>query len=106
MAKGFGRVQKRSQQLEKRKDRLSELKRLIPWDIFERRLEQLQPQERKSKAGRQAIAPLILFKLLIVQQLYNLSDEELEYQTYDRTSLRRFLGLSPAAEIPDAKTIW
>jgi transposase len=69
-------------------------------------LEPLQPQEGKSKAGRKPIAPLILFKLLIVQQLYNLSDEDLEYQTYDRASFRRFLGLSPEAEVPDTKTIW
>jgi IS5 family transposase len=106
MAKGFGRVQKRCEQLEKRKDRLSVLNEMIPWEIFRSELNQLQNQERKSNAGRKPIDPLILFKLLILQQLYNLSDEELEYQTYDRASFRRFLGLSPEAEVPDAKTIW
>jgi transposase, IS5 family len=47
-----------------------------------------------------------LFKLLILQQLYNLSDEGLEYQTHDRESFRRFVGLSPSAEVPDATTVW
>lgn len=103
MAKGFGRVQKRRQKL---KDRLSELNEIIPWEIFRSCLEQLHPQKRKSNAGRKPIDRLILFKLLILQQLYNLSDEELEYQTHDRASFRRFLGLSPEAEVPDAKTIW
>jgi transposase, IS5 family len=106
MAKGFGRVKKRYQELEKRKDRLSELNAIIPWEVFRSCLEKLQPQARKSNAGRKPIDPLILFKLLIVQQLYNLSDEELEYQTYDRASFRRFAGLGSEAEIPDAKTIW
>ena len=106
MTKGFGRVQKRRQELEKSKDRLSELNEIIPWEVFRSCLDQLNPQERKSNAGRKPIDLLILFKLLILQQLYNLSDEELEYQTHDRASFRRFLGLSPEAEVPDAKTIW
>jgi transposase, IS5 family len=105
MAKGFGRVQKRRQKLEQCKDRLSALNEIIPWEVFRRCLEQLRPQKRKSKAGRKPIDRLMLFKLLILQQLYNLSDEELEYQTHDRDSFRRFLGLSPEAEVPDAKTI-
>ena len=106
MARGFGRVQKRRQKLEKSKDRLSELNEIIAWEVFRSCLEQLRRQERKSNAGRKPIDFLILFKLLILQQLYNLSDEELEYQTHDRASFRRFLGLSPEAEVPDAKTIW
>jgi len=106
MAKFFGRQQKRRQSLEKSKDRLRHLNELIPWETFRECLEQLHPQERKSKAGRKPIDRLMLFKLLILQQLYNVSDEELEYQTHDRASFRRFLGLSPEAEVPDAKTIW
>jgi hypothetical protein len=70
MAKGFGRVQKRRQNLEKRKDRLSELNEIIPWEVFRSGLNQLQPQERKSQAGRKPIDRLMLFKLLILQQLY------------------------------------
>jgi IS5 family transposase len=106
MTKGFGRVKKRREQLEKSKDRLSELNEIIPWEVFRSCLEPLRPQERKSKSGRKPIDLMILFKLMILQQLYNLSDEELEYQTHDRASFRRFLGLSPEAEVPDAKTIW
>jgi len=106
MAKSFGRQQKRRQALEKSKDRLRDLNEIIPWETFRECLDQLHPQERKSQAGRKPIDRLMLFKLLILQQLYNVSDEELEYQTHDRASFRRFLGLSPEAEVPDAKTIW
>ena len=74
MAKGFGRVQKRRQTLEKSKDRLSALNAIIPWEVFRSCLEQLRSQDRKSNAGRKPIDRLILFKLLILQQLYNLCD--------------------------------
>jgi transposase, IS5 family len=105
MTQGFGRAKKRRQMLEARKDFLNELNRIIPWDEFCRCLEQLT-QEPKSKAGRKPIDLLLLFKLLLVQQLYNLSDEDLEYQTHDRESFRRFVGLDPRAEVPDATTVW
>jgi IS5 family transposase len=62
-------------------------------------------KERKSKAGRKAIDPMVLFKLLILKHLYNLSNEEVEYQTHDRASFRRFVCLSGEAEIPDATTL-
>ena len=106
MAQGFGRVEKRRQKLEARKDFLSELNRIIPWDELGRCLDRLPSPAPKSKAGRKPIDPLLLLKLLIVQQLYNLSDEDLEYQTHDRESFRRFVGLAPNAEVPDATTVW
>ena len=106
MSKGIGRIKKRREQLEARKDWLSELNELMDWEVFRRCLEQLPKPERKSNAGRKPIDLLLLFKLLILQQLYNLSDEELEYQTHDRGSFRRFLGLEPSDEVPDATTVW
>jgi IS5 family transposase len=48
----------------------------------------------------------VLFKVLVLQALYNLSDEQMEYQIRDRLSFRRFLGLDLHQRIPDAKTIW
>lgn len=104
--KGFGRIKKRQAKLESRKDWLSEINRIIPWDMFRSILERLPKAERKSNAGRNPINVLLLFKLLALQQLYNFSDEELEYQTPDRGSFRRFLGLNPSAEVPDATTVW
>lgn len=47
-----------------------------------------------------------MFKLLILQQLYNISDEELEYQVSDRLSFMQFLGFGLADEVPDATTVW
>ena len=47
-----------------------------------------------------------MFKVLILQHLYNISDDETEYQIRDRLSFSRFLGLKPEQLVPDAKTIW
>ena len=105
MGKGFGRIQQRRQRLEERKDKLRDLDEIIPWEVFRPSLERLSSKARKSKAGRHPIDRMRLFKLLLLQQLYNLSDEDLEYQCHDRLSFRRFAGLSPEEEVPDATTI-
>jgi IS5 family transposase len=105
MGQGFGRIEKRRRQLEARKDKLQDLNELVPWAVLRQVLEQLPRKERKSNAGRKAIDPMILFKLLLLKHLYNLSNEEVEYQAHDRASFRRFLGLPGEAEIPDATTL-
>jgi transposase, IS5 family len=47
-----------------------------------------------------------MFKVLVLQALYNLSDDQTEYQIKDRLSFRRFLNLGMNEPVPDAKTIW
>jgi len=56
-------------------------------------------QERKSNAGSKRIDPLILFKMLVLQQLFNLSDEEIEFQVNDRHSFEKFVGLGVMNDI-------
>ena len=48
-------------------------------------------QERKSNADRKRIDPLILFKMLVLQQLFNLSDEEVEFKLMTGVRLRNLL---------------
>ena len=106
MAKGFGRAKRRREKLEQAHNRLKVLDQMIPWKVFADCLEQLKNKERKSNAGRKPFEPLLMFKMLILQELYNLSDAQTEYQTYDRISFRRFIGLAPEDEVPDEKTLW
>jgi len=47
-----------------------------------------------------------MFKVLILQRYYNLSDDQIEYQINDRMSFMRFLNLTIADDIPDSKTAW
>src|SRR5262245_31048570 len=45
-------------------------------------------------------------RMLVLQALNNLSDEQVEYQVRDRLSFSRFLGLAIEDSIPDATTLW
>lgn len=47
-----------------------------------------------------------MFRLLVLQTLYTLSDEQAEYQVRDRLSFMRFVGLGLGDPVPDAKTLW
>jgi IS5 family transposase len=48
----------------------------------------------------------MMFKIIILQKLYNISDDQAEYQIKDRLSFQRFLGLALYDTVPDAKTVW
>src|SRR5262249_62023766 len=58
-----------------------------------------------SGRGRPASPPLVLFKCLLLQQWYQLSDAQLEEALADRLSFRRFAGLPLDQEVPDHSTI-
>ncbi len=58
------------------------------------------------RGGRPPYPTELMIRLLVLQQLYNLSDEALEYQVLDRSSFQRFAGLEHSGRVPDAKTLW
>lgn len=88
-------------------DPLKELNSMVEWEIFlPTLLEAVRPTQAKGPGGRPPYNPLLLFKILILQRLYNLSDEQAEYQINDRLSFMRFLELDMCDKVPDAKTIW
>lgn len=58
------------------------------------------------RGGRPPYPTELMIRLLVLQQLYNLSDDALEYQLLDRASFLRFAGLERSGRVPDAKTIW
>jgi transposase, IS5 family len=103
--RGFWDEQQRVARLQEKKPVLKRLSDSIPWESFRQLLDQGYVQERKSNAGRKRIDPLILFKMLVLQQLFNLSDEELEFQVNDRWSFEEFVGLGVMNSIPDATTV-
>jgi len=87
-------------------DPLPKLKNLVDWERFRPGLEAVRDKERKSNAGRKPFDVILMFKVLVLQSLYNLSDEKMEFQIRDRLSFMRFLGLSLGDAVPDEKTIW
>lgn len=96
----------RCRELEKNGDPLVKINEVIPWEEFRPLLNQIRDKERKSSAGRKAFDVVLMFKIMILQSLYNLSDDSIEYQIRDRISFMRFLGLNVDQIVPDAKTIW
>ena len=104
--KGFWDEQERREKLNQKKPTLKWLNENINWQDFRPVLETIYDKERKSNAGRKPIDVILMFKLLILQQMYGLSDDELEFQVNDRISFMEFLGLGIEDRIPDAKTVW
>lgn len=106
---GFFDVESRYAGLDAKADPLLKLSALVPWEDFRPRLEGIwrRPRgERKSLAGRKPWDAVVIFKAIVLCELYNLSDEQLEYQLRDRLSFMRFLGLGLEDRVPDATTIW
>ena len=82
------------------------LKARIDWEAFRPRPNRVHGKDRKSNAGAKPIDVVLMFKVLVSQQLHNLSDDGIGYQARDRSSSMRFLGLQLEGRVPDAKTAW
>jgi Transposase and inactivated derivatives, IS5 family len=76
------------------------------WEMFRPALEKARDKGRQSTVGPKGYDGILLFKILILQSLYNLSDDATEFQILDRHSFGRFLGLHISQKVPDATTIW
>ena len=95
--------------LDARRDPLVEIDAVAPWEEFRPALERVwrKPDEaRKSRAGRKPMDAVLMVKTLVLSALYNLSDDQIEYQVRDRLSFMRFLGLGLEDRVPDAKIVW
>jgi transposase, IS5 family len=106
---GFHDLDKRLDAISAKGDPLEALNGLIPFESFRAEIEavvRLAPEERKSKAGRKPFDAVMMFKVLVLQTLYNLADGQVEYQIRDRLSFMRFLGLGLEDTVPDATTVW
>jgi len=63
-------------------------------------LEPVHEKARKSNAGRKPFDVVLMFKMLVLQTLYNLVDEQVECRIRDRLSFARFLGLGIEDAVP------
>ena len=106
---GFFDIANRYAGLDAKNDPLVKIDEVVPWEDFRPRLEaawRKPAEDRKSPAGRKPWDALVMFKSIVLCALYNLSDDQVEYQLRDRLSFRRFLGLGLEDRVPDAKTVW
>ncbi len=80
---------------------LKKIDNQIDWRPFQKVLEPLYHPTQ----GRPSHPPVMMFKALLLQQWYGLSDPGLEEAICDRLSFQRFLGLSLTDPIPDETRI-
>jgi IS5 family transposase len=92
--------------LSKLGDQLEKLNRVMDWKIFEPLLKSVFVKDTKGAGGRPPYDYVMMFKILILQRIYNIADDQTEFQINDRMSFMRFLGLALGETVPDAKTIW
>jgi IS5 family transposase len=102
-------------------DPLERLALVVDFELFRPALEVALARSDRAKGGRPPYDAVLMFKILVVQTLYTLSDDRrlaprgdlggrpgapTEYQIRDRLSFMRFLGLALEDRVPDAKTVW
>lgn len=111
---GFFDLSRRYEGLDAAGDPLVAIAAAVPFELFRGKLKRALVKgglrkadaARKSLAGRKPWDEVLIFKILVLQALYNLSDDQMEYQLRDRLSFMRFVGLSLEEAVPDAKTLW
>ena len=103
---GFWDIDERYARLSEAGDPLEKLNALVPWEIFRKPLAKALKRSDGAKGGRPPYDPVMMFKIMVLQALYGLSDDQAEFQIQDRLSFMRFLGLGLSDGVPDAKTIW
>jgi IS5 family transposase len=104
--KGFFDENDRLEELSRLGDPLEKLNKHINWEGLRGILTRTLKKETRGQGGRPPFDYVMMFKILILQKLYNMADDKTEYQIKDRLSFQRFLGLQLCDIVPDAKTIW
>ncbi len=83
-------------------EELDSINQLINWKLIEAKLSTIHSK----KKGEQAWPPLMMFKILLLQSWYSLSDPKMEKQLARDLMFRRFIDLSLSEDVPDHSTIW
>jgi transposase, IS5 family len=96
--------EKRQKKLLKTRDFLNRVNQFVAWETFRPALDTALDRKEHDKGGRPAFDAVLMFKVLVLQALYNMSDEQTEYQILDRQSFMMFLGLDLCDDVPDGAT--
>lgn len=104
--RGFFDVDERLAALSRAGDPLERLSAVVDFELFRAVLDAALARSNRSRGGRPPYDAVLMFKVLVLQALYSLSDDACEFQIRDRLSFMRFLGLGLGDRVPDARTIW
>ena len=100
---GFFDLDERYAALSAAGDPLERLSDAVDFELFRPVLKAALRRSDRSKGGRPPYDPVLMFKILVLQALYSLSDDAAEFLIRDRLSFMRFLGLGLGERVPDAK---
>lgn len=87
-------------------DPLTEIESHIDFAALAAEVDRVAPRPQSPQGGRPPYPTETMVRILVLKRLYNLSDEQMEYQLLDRMSYKRFCGLGNATNIPDRTTVW
>ena len=93
---GFFDLDERYRALSAAGDPLERLAKVVDFELFRAELEAALQRSDRTKGGRPPYDAVLMFKVLVLQTLYKLSDDQTEYQLRDRLSFMRFVGLGAA----------
>ena len=103
---GFFDIDERLERLSDLGDYLEAFLSAVDFEMFRGELNAALVYSDGAQGGRPPFDPVMMFKILVIQAMDNLSDERAEFLINDRMSFMRFLGLGLADRVPDARTIW
>jgi transposase, IS5 family len=103
---GFFDLDNRYESISKLSDPLEVLDQAIPWETFRPVLSKVMCKFKKSNEGRKPYDSVFMFRILVLQSLNNLSDDQTEFMIKDDLSFMLFLSLDFEDTVPDAKTLW
>ncbi|MGZ8930652.1 MAG: IS5 family transposase [Methylosarcina sp.] len=99
-------AEEREAKLDKLGDILQVLEKHVDFKGLSQAIDQAAPRPSRAKGGRPPFPTEVMVRVMVLQQLYNLSDEQMEFQLLDRLSFQRFVGLRHSSQIPDRTTVW
>jgi transposase, IS5 family len=103
---GFFDLSDRYEALSAAGDPLERLSAVVDFELFRSPLVAVLRRSPRNKRGRPPFDPVLMFKILVLQALYSLSDEATEFQIKGRLSFQRFLGVGLEGTVPDPTTVW
>ena len=82
------------------------LDRHVDFAALAAEVDRATPRPDRSRGGRPPFPTEVMVRTVLLPQLFNLSDEQMEFQLLDRMSFLRFKCLIDTSQIPDRTTIW
>jgi IS5 family transposase len=99
-------AEEREAKLDQLGDVLQLMEKHVDFNALAAAIDRAAPRPGRGRGGRPPFPTELMVRVLVLQQLYGLSDEQMEYQLLDRLSFQRFAGLRRSSQIPDRTTIW